>query len=165
MSQRYLGQRSVTLEVLPTRVAYLVRADSSDDFRRAVSEATSRWAGQSEPILGVSPTGLLQARDRQIAHTLNLDAAVNIGIGDDDVAARAALALGLLRWLGLLGRLWRAAGDRSAAAHAKGALHLIPAIGTLSHEFEHRKGNANSVYRDYQEIENKVRRFRKRSER
>ncbi len=95
MSETYPGQRKVTIILSPTRVAYLVRANSPEDFRRAVAEATSRWAGQSEPILAVSPTGRVRSGDQQIAATLQLDAAVNIGIEDQAVANRAAASLGL----------------------------------------------------------------------
>jgi hypothetical protein len=116
VTSSYTGQRRVTLELRPSRVCYLVRTGNPKDLRIAVSEATTRWGGQTEPIVEATPAGRLTEADVQIAEILGLDAAVNIGL-KTDAARLAAARLGLpLVALADIDRL----GSESATCHPLG---------------------------------------------
>ena len=84
----------LTLDLVPSRVAYLIRTGSKTDFRRAVVEASTRWAGVTEAIIPVSQTGKVQSGWRQVAQTLQLNAAINIDLPIDSGRV-AAESLGL----------------------------------------------------------------------
>jgi hypothetical protein len=90
----YLGQEEFQLTVGPSRVAYLIRANSRGGYRRAVQEASTRWGGFTEPIVPVKGDGRIDAAWAQFVEFANLDEVVNIDV-DYDEAVVAARSLGL----------------------------------------------------------------------
>jgi hypothetical protein len=90
----YSGQHPLLVTVVPARAAYLVRADSRDGFRRAVQEASSRWAGITEPIVPVHSDGTISESARTTVTLARVDGAVNVDL-TDDVAQVAAATLNL----------------------------------------------------------------------
>jgi hypothetical protein len=90
----YLGQEEFQLTVGPSRVAYLIRANSRGGYRRAVQEASTRWGGFTEPIVPVKGGGRIDAAWSQFVEFANLDEVVNIDV-DHDEAVVAARSLGL----------------------------------------------------------------------
>lgn len=79
------SQRKAILEVLPNRVAYFIPGESTDSFRRAVREASTRWAGVLEPIIPVTPTGRIAPRDAEFLERLDPNVAVAV-----DLSTRAS---------------------------------------------------------------------------
>jgi hypothetical protein len=90
----YRGQFPLDVTVVPARAVYLVREDSRDGFRRAVQEASTRWAGVTEPIVPVSPGGVIEDSVRKIVDLARVDGAINVDLPDDE-AVLAAAVLGL----------------------------------------------------------------------
>jgi hypothetical protein len=80
--------------VVPARAVYLVREGSRDGFRRAVQEASTRWAGMTEPIVPVQGDGNVEDWARTVVEFARVDGAVNVDLPDEEAAAVAA-ALGL----------------------------------------------------------------------
>lgn len=71
------------VDVVPSRVAYLVSDSSEAGYRQAIQEATSRWGGVSEPILPVSADGQVPAWYVQILTLAPVEALVNIDVSSD----------------------------------------------------------------------------------
>lgn len=80
--------------VVPSRVGYLIAAGSSDGFRRAVREASTRWAGQTEPIIPVLRRRGLAPAWRQMLEFAKVDCLVNVD-APAEVAARAGSSMSL----------------------------------------------------------------------
>ena len=92
--QKSDGPISFQVELLPSRVAYLVRSGSSSGFRRAVKEASSRWGGMKEPILRVYKNKRIEPWLVQIVELAGIDALVNIDISKFE-ADRISVQLGI----------------------------------------------------------------------
>ncbi|MFG2564690.1 hypothetical protein ACGFR6_04535 [Streptomyces sp. NPDC048567] len=78
-SRRYLGQAGLEAAVLPSRAAYLIAGGSAAGFRTAVTRASSRWGGMTEPIvealdLGLSPLHEQTVRVAKVEALVNIDA-------------------------------------------------------------------------------------------
>ena len=89
-----IGRAEVRAEILPARAAYLVEADNCDAALTAVREASTRWAGVTEPIVPVSPEGLVADRWTQVVEFANVDGLVSIDVPTGH-AESAATQLGL----------------------------------------------------------------------
>lgn len=90
----YRGQFPLDVTVVPARAAYLVREDSRGGFHRAVQEASTRWAGMTEPIVPVAHGGMVENWARNLFDLARVDGAVNVDLPDEE-AQVAAAALGL----------------------------------------------------------------------
>ncbi len=88
-SRDYLGQGTFQVSVLPARAAYLIKAGSRSGLRRAVQEATTRWAGMTEPIVPVKSGGAVDAWSRQLVQTADVDGLVNVDLPESDAEAAA----------------------------------------------------------------------------
>jgi hypothetical protein len=83
---------SFVVRVRPARAVYLIAEGSREGFRRAVCEATLRWAGASEPIVPVRRDGTLAGHDALLVERANIDGVVNVD-APVDVAERVAAEL------------------------------------------------------------------------
>ncbi|MFI6530758.1 hypothetical protein [Streptomyces uncialis] len=90
-SRRYLGQAGMEAAVLPSRAAYLIAGGSEAGFRAAVTQASGRWGGMTEPIVEVRAPGLSQQHE-QTVRIVGVEALVNI---DADPLAAKEIAAGL----------------------------------------------------------------------
>lgn len=89
----YMGQAVLDVELVPSRVAYLIRPGSRDGFHRSVQEACTRWGGQTEPILPVDDDGVVADEWREVVRLADVEVVVNVDV-DEDAAAAAAAAVG-----------------------------------------------------------------------
>lgn len=89
----YLGEQAIKVIVSPGRAGYLVPEGDQAAFERAVTLASSRWTGVTEPILALRDDGTLSAAHIQIAQLLDLVGLVNVHCGE--VATSGAIGLGL----------------------------------------------------------------------
>lgn len=86
--------------VLPSRVAYLIEAGSTDGFRTAVRAASGRWGGICELIIEVDPVSGVTAAAHDLVTRAELEAAVRVDVaGEFAVRACVGSALGWLTWL------------------------------------------------------------------
>lgn len=85
----YPHQDLLQVSFVPARCAYLIRPGSSKGFDRAVAEASSRWAGVTEPILTVPKKGTVPEWSHQIIDIAGIQALVNVD-ADSDAAAKLA---------------------------------------------------------------------------
>ncbi|MGW0885696.1 hypothetical protein [Streptomyces sp. NPDC002671] len=76
-SRRYLGQAAMEAAVLPSRAAYLIAVGSEAGFRVAVTQASSRWGGMTEPIVEASASGLSEQHE-QAVRIAGVEALVNV---------------------------------------------------------------------------------------
>lgn len=83
---------SFVVRVRPARAVYLISEGSRDGFRRAVREATVRWAGASEPILEVRSDGTMTQYAGLMVQYANIDGVVNVD-APADVAQRVTQEL------------------------------------------------------------------------
>jgi len=90
-SRRYLGQAGMEAAVLPSRAAYLIESGSAAGFRAAVTEASSRWGGMTEPIVEAHASGLSELHE-QTVRVAKVEALVNV---DADPLAAKEIAAGL----------------------------------------------------------------------
>lgn len=90
----YLGEDALTITAVPNRVVFLFPAGSRSSFKVAVREASSRWAGVTEPILPVRRGGKVDPAWVQIAGYARPHRAVNVGCDAHD-AQLASSSLGL----------------------------------------------------------------------
>ena len=93
--ERPIGQSTFRVRVLPARAGYLIRPDDMCGVVEAIREASTRWAGFSEPIIPVPPAGVVDGWWLQTLKTAEVDGLVNVNI-DADAAERVAKTLGLL---------------------------------------------------------------------
>lgn len=92
-SRRYLGQAGMEAAVLPSRAAYLIAGGSAAGFRTAVTQASSRWGGMTEPIVEAQASGLSMLHE-QTVRVAKVEALVNID-ADPLAAEEIAESLGL----------------------------------------------------------------------
>jgi len=85
--------------VVPARAAYLIEDNDREAAVRAVQEASTRWAGFSEPIIPVSSSGSVTDWDRRVVEVSAVDGLVNINL-ERDIANQVASSMGL-PWVGL----------------------------------------------------------------
>jgi hypothetical protein len=69
---------------MPARAAYLIRAGSQTGFRRAIQEASTRWAGVTEPIIPVRKGGRVDNWWKLVVETANVNATVNVDVPAND---------------------------------------------------------------------------------
>ena len=89
-----IGQSIFGVRVLPARAGYLTRPDDAAGVVEAIREASTRWAGSSEPIIPVPDSGSVEDWWLQVMELAELDGLVNVNI-EPDVAERIAQTLGL----------------------------------------------------------------------
>lgn len=89
-----IGQSIFGVRVLPARAGYLTRPDDAAGVVEAIREASTRWAGSSEPIVPVPDSGSVDDWWLQVMELAELDGLVNVNI-EPDVAERISEALGL----------------------------------------------------------------------
>jgi hypothetical protein len=89
-----VGQARFRVSVVPARAAYLIRPRSAHGLRRAIQEASTRWAGLTEPIVPVRANGTIDRWWRQVVDVANVDGLVNVDV-THQAAARAATSLKL----------------------------------------------------------------------
>ena len=92
--ERPIGQSTFRVRVLPARAGYLTKPDDTCGVVEAIREASTRWAGFSEPIIPVPAAGVVDGWWVQTLKTAEVDGLVNVNI-DVDVAERVAKTLGL----------------------------------------------------------------------
>ncbi len=92
--ERPIGQSTFRVRVLPARAGYLVRPDDMCGVVKAIREASTRWAGYSEPIIPIPAAGVVDDWWLQTLETAEVDGLVNVNI-DADAAERVAEMLGL----------------------------------------------------------------------
>ncbi|GGT26060.1 hypothetical protein GCM10014713_18900 [Streptomyces purpureus] len=73
----------------PARAAYLIAEGSRDGLRRAVQEATSRWGGQTEPIVPVPEDGTIAPDHRRVIEVAHVDGLVNVDAPADHAQSLA----------------------------------------------------------------------------
>ena len=91
-----IGQADVQAAVLPARAAYLVPAGDRDSVVVAVQEASTRWAGATEPIVPVRANGRIDGWWRQVIELSSVHGLVSINLQShvtDAVAARLGLSV------------------------------------------------------------------------
>lgn len=102
----YLGQELAQLDVGPIRACYLVPDLNRGRLIDAITAASRRWGGVTEPILPVGPDGLLGDWAEKIVAALKPDVFVDMGL---DVQAREAasgqLGSTLTSWTDFEGRV------------------------------------------------------------
>lgn len=89
-----IGQSVFRVVVVPARAAYLIRDGDREAAVRAVQEASTRWAGFSEPIIPVCSSGSVAAWFRQVVDVSAVDGLVNVNL-ERDMADQVAGSLGL----------------------------------------------------------------------
>jgi len=94
-----LGQSRFRVRVLPARAAYITDIGDRRGVLRAIWEASTRWAGFSEPIIPVSEDGHVDDWWLQVAKLSDVNGLVNVNL-DREVASKVACSLGL-PWVGL----------------------------------------------------------------
>src|SRR5215470_16277344 len=70
--------------VRPERVCYVVRDNYLPQLEEAMTAASLRWAGATEPILAVTQTGFADQRWHQILTALQPDVLVDMGLEDQE---------------------------------------------------------------------------------
>jgi hypothetical protein len=88
------GQARFRVSVVPARAAYLIRPRSVTGLRRAIQEASTRWAGLTEPIIPVRADGTIDGWWRQVVEVANVDGLINVDV-DHQAAERGAALLRL----------------------------------------------------------------------
>jgi hypothetical protein len=102
----YLGQELARLDVGPIRACYLVPDLNRGRLIEAITAASRRWGGVTEPILSVGPDGLLGKWPERIVAALKPDVFVDMGL-DAQTREAAARQLGrtLMSWEDFEGRV------------------------------------------------------------
>ena len=100
----YLGQELVRLNVGPIRACYLVPDQDRGRLAEAITAASRRWGGVTEPILPVGAGGLAGEQWRRILAALAPDVFVDVGL---DAGMRESvigqLGTSVLSWLEFAG--------------------------------------------------------------
>ena len=95
----YLGQELARLDVGPVRACYLVPDQDRGRLIEAITAASRRWGGVTEPILPVGPDGITDERWRRIIAALAPDVYVEVGLdGQARDAAAGQLDTSVLSW-------------------------------------------------------------------
>ena len=82
------------MAVMPSRAAYLVPAGDHQSVMVAVQEASTRWAGVTEPIVPVRAAGTIDAWWAQVVDLSNVEGLVNVNL-PSALAESVAERLGL----------------------------------------------------------------------
>ncbi|WP_435273066.1 hypothetical protein [Streptomyces parvulus] len=157
----YRGQMAMQAAVLPARAVYLIKEGSSEGFRRAVQEASTRWGGVSEPIVEVLPDGSVPPGHEQVVQLSGAVGAVNVDLSEDQARAAATqLDLdctpllrvdqdGITRFTCHPSHTARSAVDSAhVLARAGGSLWQVAAAGDLTEEaFDEMQRSALPVRR------------------
>ena len=69
--------------MLPARAWHLTRPDDAAGVVEAIREASTRWAGSSEPIVPVPDSGSVDDWRLQVLELADLDGLVNVNIEPD----------------------------------------------------------------------------------
>ena len=112
MEDQYLGEAAIDVTVEPSRAVFLFPTGDRRAFRKALQEASSRWAGLLQPIVPISPTGRVQGGWRQMVETMDVTSAITVGCSTE--ASTAACAALELPWSTI---------ERSDAGPARHTLH------------------------------------------
>lgn len=91
-------QALANMWIRPVRIAYLIKAGSREQFLEAVERATTRWGGQTEPILVLNEAGQLSAMDEIILRIARPHALLNLSAerpttSTNDLSRRLAIPL------------------------------------------------------------------------
>lgn len=78
--ESFFGQADVRAAVLPARAAYLVRANDRQAALSAVREASTRWAGVTEPIIPVRANGRIDEWLLSVIELSKVDCLVNVNL-------------------------------------------------------------------------------------
>ena len=89
-----IGRADVRAAVLPARAAYLVPAGDRKAFGVAICEASTRWAGVTEPIVPVRADGRVDGWWSQVVKLSKVDGLVNVNLSSA-LAEQVASRLGL----------------------------------------------------------------------
>ena len=89
----YLGQELARLDIGPIRACYLVPDHNRARLTEAMTAASRRWGGVTEPILPVGPDGFTEERWRTVVAAWKPELFVDIGL-DEQVRAAAVGQLG-----------------------------------------------------------------------
>lgn len=89
-----IGRADVRVAVLPARAAYLVPAGDHRAAVVAIREASTRWAGATEPIVPVRVGGKIDAAWARVVELSNVDGLVNVHL-PPALTERAAGQFGL----------------------------------------------------------------------
>ena len=89
-----IGRADVRAAVLPARAAYLVPAGDREAVVVALREASTRWAGVTEPIVPVRASGSVDGWWSQVVEFSNVDGLVSVNLSSV-LAKRVATRLGL----------------------------------------------------------------------
>lgn len=92
--ERPIGQSTFKVRVLPARAGYLTRPDEDGGVVVAIREASTRWAGVSEPIIPVPAGDAVAGWWVQTLELAEVDGLVNVNI-DPDLAETVARTLSL----------------------------------------------------------------------
>ena len=100
----YLGQELARLDIGPVRACYLVPDLDRGRLMEAITAASRRWGGATEPILPVGPGGFTDERWARIVAAMKPDLFIDIGL-DEQARAAAAEQLGraLTSWADFTG--------------------------------------------------------------
>lgn len=85
----YLGQELARLNVGPIRACYLVPNLNRNRLIEAITAASRRWGGVTEPILPVGQDGLIDAWPNRIVGALKPDVFVDMGLDEQSRNAAA----------------------------------------------------------------------------
>lgn len=141
----YLGQELARLDVGPLRACYLVPDHDRVRLMEAITAASRRWGGVTEPILAVGPDGFTDQRWQRVVAALAPELFVDIGL-DEQARAAAAAQLGksLISWADFAGEapgfpwLWChplvidwPAGDAPLPMPAEASLRALAGVGAV----------------------------------
>ena len=95
----YLGQELARVDVGPVRACYLVPDQDPGRLAEAITAASRRWGGVTEPVLPTGPDGFTDEGWQRIVAALAPDVYVSVGLDDQARAAAARqLATSVLSW-------------------------------------------------------------------
>jgi hypothetical protein len=141
----YLGQELARLDIGPVRACYLVPDLNHGRLIEAMTAASRRWGGMTEPILPVGPGGLTDEHWQQIVAALKPELFVDLGLDEQARTAPAGqLGTGLTSWRDFEGEppavrwLWchplvidGPAGDDPVPMPAETSLRALAGVGAV----------------------------------
>jgi hypothetical protein len=75
----YLGEQALEVAAAPPRNAYVIRQGDRAAFESAVREASSRWAGVTEPIIPMRKNGKIDPGWLELLDISRIETLVNVG--------------------------------------------------------------------------------------
>jgi hypothetical protein len=100
----YLGLELARLDVGPLRACYLVPDHDRRRLMEAITAASRRWGGVTEPMLAVGPDGFTDQRWQRVVAALAPELFVDIGLDEQArTAAAAQLGKSLTSWADFAG--------------------------------------------------------------